>query len=66
MRERGYHLSDVRHILKHGILQKTELHSESYLYHLHGEDLDGHPGTVVTALISKLKIVIVTVKGGVK
>jgi hypothetical protein len=66
MRERGYNMADVKHILKHGALKKTDLKQKSYRYHLHGEDLEGHPGAVVTALISNLKIVIVTVMGGVK
>lgn len=66
MRERGYYMADVKHILKHGTLKKTELIKKIYRYHLYGEDLEGHPGVVVSALISNLKIVIVTVMGGVK
>ncbi|MCK9362115.1 MAG: DUF4258 domain-containing protein [Syntrophales bacterium] len=66
MRERGYSMADVRNILKHGALKKIEFIMNSHCYHLYGEDLEGHPGAVVTALISNLKIVIVTVMGGVK
>lgn len=67
MREGGYNMADVKHILKHGALKKTEFSKKSYgyRYHIHGVDLEGHPGAVVTA-ISNLKIVIVTVMGGVK
>lgn len=66
MKERGYSLADIRHIVRNGNLSKTEKNKgQQYNYHIHGEGVDGHPGGAVVALVKESKMVIVTVKGGV-
>ena len=65
MSERGYSFSDIKHILKTGIVTETGSHKDRHT--LCGEDLDGHPGEVVVELrISSKKMIIITAKGGVK
>ncbi len=65
MADRNYTVPDVKYILKTGNVTGSEKHKNTYRYNVHGEDLEGHPGIVVTAVVSKAKMVIVTVKGGV-
>ena len=66
MRSRGYSAQDVYHILRHGKVKKIEKNPKgSCRYHVHGENIDGHKGIVVTAIESKGKLIVVTVLGGV-
>lgn len=67
MRDRGYNTQDVYHILRHGEVKKIEENPRGRSkYHVHGEDIEGHKGIVVTAVVSEGRLVIVTVLGGVK
>lgn len=67
MSERSYSFADVKHILRNGILTETALHKKQYRYTFCGKDLDDHPGEVVIELRENTgKIIIITVKGGVK
>ena len=67
MRSRGYHAQDVYHILKHGEVKKIEENPKGQpKYHVHGEDIEGHKGIVVTAIANMGRLIIVTVLGGVK
>ena len=67
MCSRGYDAQDVYHILKHGEVKKIEQNPEGQpKYHVHGEDIEGHKGIVVTAIESAGRLIIVTVLGGVK
>jgi len=66
MRERGYTLGDVLFILEHGAVTKREEgQNRQYRYHVHGDDLEGHKGIVIVAIIRRDKLAIVTVLGGV-
>jgi hypothetical protein len=66
MNERNYNVRDVVHILRNGkILKFTKQKDEEYHCEVHGEDLDGCRGAVVAIVIKKVKMVIVTVLGGV-
>ena len=65
MHERGYHMSDVRCILKNGdITTFSNEGNEKYHCEIHGEDLDGHKGAVITIVTKNTKLVILTVLGG--
>ena len=67
MRNRSYSVTDVRYILKNGNIIKKEITENKRCYTFRGNDLDGHPGEVVIELYaSARKMVIITVKGGVK
>ena len=66
MSERNYNVRDIVHILRNGkILKFTKQKDEEYHCEVHGEDLDGYRGAVVAIVIKKVKMVIVTVLGGV-
>jgi hypothetical protein len=66
MEERDYNTRDVIHILKTGkILKLSKEKDDKYRCEVHGEDLDGSRGAVVTIVIKNIKMVIVTVLGGV-
>ena len=65
MEERQYSLRDVIHILKNGkIVKFSQEKTEEYKCEVHGEDLDGNQGAVITIVIKNVKMVIVTVLGG--
>ncbi len=67
MLKRNYSITDVKNILKNGTISKREIDKSHRCYTLKGNDLEGHPGEVVIELYaSARKIVIITVKGGVK
>ncbi len=67
MSERTYSFTDVKHILRNGTLTEKTLHKKQYRYTFCGKDLEGHPGEVVVELRENTgKIIIITVKGGVK
>ncbi|PKN53054.1 MAG: hypothetical protein CVU55_03695 [Deltaproteobacteria bacterium HGW-Deltaproteobacteria-13] len=67
MSSRSYSMADVKNILKNGKITKKELNDDHRCYTFMGNDLEGHPGGVVIELnISSRKMVIITVKGGVK
>jgi ribulose bisphosphate carboxylase small subunit len=67
MFKRGYSIADVRYILESGTIIKKELTNDQRCYTFKGNDLDGHPGEVVISLnAGGRKMVIITVKGGVK
>jgi len=65
MRERNYTIPDVRHILKNGrVLKFHKKGNEIYHCEIHGEDMEGCKGAVVTIVIKKRRMLIVTVLGG--
>ncbi|MCX5830542.1 MAG: DUF4258 domain-containing protein [Deltaproteobacteria bacterium] len=67
MLKRSYSITDVRYILKNGKIIKEELYNNQRCYTFKGNDLEGHPGEVVISLnAGARKMVIITVKGGVK
>ena len=67
MQERNYSTTDVRNILKNGKITKREVDDNRRCYTFAGDDLEGHPGEVVIQLMAGArKMVIITVKGGVK
>ncbi len=66
MKNRNYDLSDVRYILKTGeVVRMEQSEKGQFKYVVKGEDLEGEPGAVVTAIINKQTLVVVTVLGGV-
>ncbi len=59
-------MGDVRHILKNGkIFKFTQEGNDRYRCEIHGEDLEGCMGGVITIVIKNTKLVIVTVLGGI-
>jgi len=65
MAERNYDMGDVRHILKNGkIITFTKKGNEKYRCVIHGEDLEGYKGAVITIVIKNIRLVILTVLGG--
>lgn len=65
MTERNYDMGDVRHILKTGkILTFTKTGNEKYHCEIRGDDLEGYKGAVITIVIKNIRLVIVTVLGG--
>ncbi|MDD2671854.1 MAG: DUF4258 domain-containing protein [Syntrophales bacterium] len=65
MRQRGYSIADVYHILKNGKILKFEKQgTERYNCQVHGEDLEGSKGAVVTIVMKRRRMLIVTVLGG--
>ena len=66
MVERNYDMADVRYILKNGkIIKFNQEGSDRYRCEIHGEDLEGCMGGVITIVIKSTKMVIVTVLGGI-
>ena len=67
MAERNYEISDVLHILKHGqvLKYKKRGESEKYRCEVHGDDLEGCKGIVITVVIEDTRLIVVTVLGGV-
>ncbi|MBI5604269.1 MAG: DUF4258 domain-containing protein [Deltaproteobacteria bacterium] len=66
MVERNYTMGDVRHILKNGkIIKFNQEGTEKYHCEIHGEDLEGYMGGVITIVIKNTKLIIVTVLGGI-
>jgi hypothetical protein len=66
MAERNYDVGDVLHILKNRkILNFHNQGNEEYHCEVHGEDLEGHKGAVITIVINNRMLVIVTVLGGI-
>lgn len=66
MIERNYDMGDVRHILKYGkIIKFNQEGNDRYHCEIHGEDLEGCMGGVITIVINNTKLVIVTVLGGI-
>jgi hypothetical protein len=66
MVERNYTMGDVRHILKNGkIVKFNQEGNDRYHCEIHGEDLEGCRGGVITIVIKVTTLVIVTVLGGV-
>jgi hypothetical protein len=66
MIERNYDLADIRYILRNGkIVKFNQEGSDRYRCEIHGEDLEGCMGGVITIVIKNTKIVIVTVLGGI-
>ena len=65
MIKRSYTTHDVLHILRNGKITKQEYHeaTQSWRYIVRGDDLDGDEGAVVTVIISKVKLVIITTLG---
>ncbi len=65
MVERNYEIADVKHILKYGkVLNFSMEGNERYRCEIHGEDLEGCKGAVITIVIKNKKLIIVTVLGG--
>jgi hypothetical protein len=63
---RGYSTRDVLYILKYGSVKKiTKERNERYNCQVHGKDIDGDDGTIITIMIRRIKLVVVTVLGGV-
>ncbi len=65
MLQRNYTSHDVLHILLNGNITKQEYHeaTESWRYTIRGDDLEGDEGGVVTVVISKVKLVVITTLG---
>lgn len=62
MNERGYTMDDVIYILQRGKITKQKFHTKTncWRYTLSGDDLEGDKGGVVTAIISRSSIVVIT------
>jgi hypothetical protein len=66
MAERNYDMGDVRHILKNGkIIKFNQEGNDRYHCEIHGEDLEGCLGGIISIVIKNTKLVIVTVLGGI-
>jgi hypothetical protein len=66
MAERNYTIGDVLHILKNGkILKFNKKGDDKYHCEVHGEDLEGYSGAVITIIVKNTRLVILTVLGGV-
>ena len=63
MRERRYTTDDVLHILLTGRLVEKRWDKDpgSWKYKIIGKDIDGEDGGVVTVIISKTRLVVITV-----
>ncbi|WP_319549331.1 DUF4258 domain-containing protein [Desulfogranum marinum] len=63
MKLRGYTTHDVEYILTHGgiIEKKFNDRAGNWSYKIRGDDLEGDEGGVVTAIIQKNAILIITV-----
>jgi Domain of unknown function (DUF4258) len=67
MSKRNYSVPDIKNILLNGTISKREVAKDHRCYTFKGNDLEGHPGEVVIELnAGARKLVIITVKGGVK
>lgn len=66
MEDRNYTIPDILHILRHGKVLDNFKDQGSDKYHceVHGEDLEGCKGGVITIVIKNAKLKIVTVLGG--
>ena len=66
MSSRGYSLRDIIYILKRGKLNEKRFDNEhqNWSYTICGEDLDGDPGGVVTTVLNRNELFIITVLGG--
>jgi len=66
MDERNYSVSDIKNILKYGqIVNFSEKEKDKYHCEVHGKDLDGDNGAVITIVVKNTKLIILTVLGGV-
>ncbi len=65
MKERGYTLQDVVHILLHGEIVKKEYKdkTQNWSYRVQGYDLENDEGTVVVAIIKRMSAIVITVLG---
>lgn len=65
MAERGYTMHDVEHILLRGEIARKEFNPEAnnWKYTIKGEALDGEGGGVVTAIIRRDALILITVLG---
>jgi len=63
MRERGYDNHDVIFVLSNGsiIEKKFDARNSNWIYKIEGYDVDGDAGVVLTAIIGKWEIEIITV-----
>lgn len=66
MSQRNYHFADVLHILRYGKVLENFKDQGNDTYHceVHGEDIEGCEGAVITIVIKNTKLKIVTVLGG--
>lgn len=66
MTDRGYTMHDVEHILCYGKVSKKEFNHKTghWKYIIKGEALDGEKGAVVTAIIRRDTLILITVLGG--
>jgi len=66
MAERNYSFGDIRHILVKGKVRSfAKEGNEKYRCEVHGEDLEGDHGAVITIVVGNTKMIIVTVLGGI-
>jgi hypothetical protein len=65
MAERGYTTQDVEFILTHGNIQSSEFDqmTGNWKYRFCGDDLDGGTGTVIVAIATKKRSIVITVLG---
>lgn len=65
MAERGYTTQDVEFILTHGKIQSSEFDQipGNWKYRFCGDDLDGGTGTVIAAISTKNRSIVITVLG---
>lgn len=65
MRERGYSTHDIGHILLNGKIVRKEFNTDAnnWVYTLNGNDLEGDDGSVVAAIIGRMKSLVITVLG---
>ncbi len=63
MAKRGYQSLDVTYILTEGKVESKNFDEEkqNWVYKIEGKDLDGDSGGVVTAIITRWRIEIITV-----
>ena len=63
MSERGFSTQDVLHVLLNGKITKQKFHDESHSwrYTVSGVDLDGDDGKVITVIVNKGQLVVITV-----
>ena len=66
MNERNYSINDIKYILRHGdIVNIKEEGKDKYHCEVHGEDLEGDNGAVITIVAKNTELIILTVLGGV-
>jgi Domain of unknown function (DUF4258) len=65
MSNRNYDIGDIRHILQNGKIKNYKLEKkEVYKCEIYGEDLEGYMGGLVAVVKSNIRLIVITVLGG--